>query len=119
MLMRGFSLLEVLIAMAISSVLLLGASRFLPALQLGVLQQMRQQAFDNYETTDDHGMLIMGVAEDQNGNQYYKVKNSWGDTGAYHGYLYASVPFVLYKSTGIMVRKDVLPEDLKAKLGIR
>lgn len=84
-----------------------------------ITQQMRQQAFDNYETTDDHGMLIMGVAEDQNGNQYYKVKNSWGDTGAYHGYLYASVPFVLYKSTGIMVRKDVLPEDLKAKLGIR
>ena len=52
-------------------------------------------------------------------DRYYKVKNSWGDTGAYHGYLYASVPFVLYKSTGIMVRKDVLPEDLKAKLGIR
>lgn len=57
-----------------------------------ITQQMRQQAFDNYETTDDHGMLIMGVAEDQNGNQYYKVKNSWGDTGAYHGYLIASVP---------------------------
>ena len=84
-----------------------------------ITPEMRQQAFDRYETTDDHGMLIMGVAEDQNGNQYYKVKNSWGDTGAYHGYLYASVPFVLYKSTGIMVRKDVLPEDLKAKLGIR
>ena len=30
---QGFSLLEVLIAMAISSVLLLGAARFLPALQ--------------------------------------------------------------------------------------
>ena len=47
MLMRGFSLLEVLIAMAISSILLLGASRFLPALQRGIYQQMRQQALED------------------------------------------------------------------------
>lgn len=46
MLMRGFSLLEVLIAMAISSVLLLGASRFLPALQRGVLAQTQQQTLE-------------------------------------------------------------------------
>lgn len=46
MLMRGFTLLEVLIAMAISTILLLGASRLLPALQFGIMQQMRQQALE-------------------------------------------------------------------------
>lgn len=45
--MRGFSLLEVLIAMAISSILLLGASRFLPALQRGILQQTQQQTLED------------------------------------------------------------------------
>ena len=84
-----------------------------------ITQQMRQEAFDNYETTDDHGILIMGLAEDQNGNRFYKVKNSWGDSGAYHGYFYASVPFLLYKSTGILLHKDALPKDVKNKLGIR
>ncbi|WP_300285355.1 C1 family peptidase [uncultured Alistipes sp.] len=84
-----------------------------------ITQQMRQEAFDNYETTDDHGILIMGLAEDQNGNRFYKVKNSWGDSGAYHGYFYASVPFLLYKSTGILLHKDALPKDIKNKLGIR
>lgn len=47
MLMRGFSLLEVLMAMAISSILLLGASRFLPALQRGIMQQMQQQTLED------------------------------------------------------------------------
>ncbi|GHT03007.1 aminopeptidase [Bacteroidia bacterium] len=81
-----------------------------------ITQEMRQEAFDRYETTDDHGMLIYGVAQDQNGTRYYKVKNSWAETTGYQGTWYVSVPFVQYKTTSITIHKDALPPELKNKL---
>ncbi|MDR2287066.1 MAG: C1 family peptidase [Prevotellaceae bacterium] len=81
-------------------------------------QEMRQKAFDNYETTDDHGLLIIGTAKDQTGKPFYKVKNSWGTGGKYKGYLYASNAFVQYKTMNIMVHKDVIPNHIKKKLGV-
>lgn len=83
-----------------------------------ITQQMRQEAFDNYLTTDDHGMLITGTATDQNGNRFYLVKNSWGTDYGYDGYLYVSYPFVAYKTMNFAVNKEVLPKALKKKLGI-
>lgn len=83
-----------------------------------ITQEMRQEAFDNYETTDDHAMLIVGTAKDQKGNEYYKVKNSWGTEGhVYNGFFYASKPFVKYKTMSIMVHKDVVPKEIAKKLG--
>ena len=90
-----------------------------PTPQKWVTQEERQVAFDNWETTDDHGMLIYGTAKDQIGNEYYMVKNSWGDYGQYHGNLYASKAFVHYKTMNIVVHKDALPKDIKKKLGIK
>jgi bleomycin hydrolase len=81
-------------------------------------QEMRQIAFDNQETTDDHGMQIIGLAKDQNGKVYYKVKNSWGNYNNYDGYFYASKPYVRYKTTSIMVNKNAIPDDIRKKLGI-
>jgi aminopeptidase C len=83
-----------------------------------ISQEMRQEGFDNYETTDDHGMLIYGIAQDQNGTKYYLVKNSWGTENTYKGTWYVSVPFVSYKTINIVVHKDVLTKDLKKKLGL-
>ena len=74
---------------------------------------------DNYETTDDHGMQIVGTATDQNGTPYYKVKNSWNTTGPYDGYWYFSRPFVAYKTTSVMVNKHALPKEIARKLGIK
>ena len=51
---------------------------------------MRQAAFDNWQTTDDHGMQIFGIAKDQTGKEYYIVKNSWGEQGRYDGSGYVS-----------------------------
>ncbi|MEG0162758.1 MAG: C1 family peptidase [Mucinivorans sp.] len=70
-----------------------------------VSQESRQAWFDNYQTTDDHGMLIVGTAVDQKGTKYYKVKNSWGDSGKYHGYFYVSVPFVAAKTMNVVIAK--------------
>ena len=79
----------------------------------------RQLAYDNYETTDDHGMQIYGIAKDQEGNEYYMVKNSWGEAGKYKGLWYASKAFVRYKTMNIIVHKDALPKDIAKKLGIK
>lgn len=77
-----------------------------------ITPEMRQTAFDNYTTTDDHGMHIVGLAKDQNGKEYYIVKNSWGTSNDYKGYLYVTKPYVLYKTTAIMVNKKAMPKDL-------
>jgi bleomycin hydrolase len=81
-----------------------------------ITAKARQAAFDNYETTDDHGMHIVGLAKDQDGKEYYMVKNSWGDKNDYKGYLYVSKPYVQYKTTAFLVHKSALPTDLKQKL---
>jgi aminopeptidase C len=81
-----------------------------------ITQEMRQEAFDNYETTDDHGMLMVGTAKDQTGKLFYKVKNSWGNGGKYKGYIYVSGAFVQYKTMNIVVHKNAIPAHIKAKL---
>lgn len=81
-----------------------------------ITQEMRQLAYDNYQTTDDHGMHIYGIAKDQNGNKYYMVKNSWGKTGPYDGVWYASEAFIRYKTLSIVVNKESLPKEIAKKL---
>jgi len=90
-----------------------------PKPELKVTPEERQKAFDNWQTTDDHGMHIVGLVKDQNGKEYYIVKNSWGTTNDYHGYLYASKEFVRYKTTSLMLHKDGLTKDLKSKINIK
>lgn len=86
-----------------------------PVKEKTVTQESRQKTFDNYETTDDHGMVIVGTATDQEGNRYYKVKNSWDTNQIYDGYLYVSMPFFLEKTLGVGVHKDAIPADIKKK----
>lgn len=84
-----------------------------------ITQENRQEAFDNYETTDDHGMQIVGTATDQNGHRFYKVKNSWGADNEYGGYFYASEPFVLYKTISYVVNKNAVPKDIQKRLNLK
>lgn len=79
----------------------------------------RQLAYDNFETTDDHGMQIFGTAQDQEGNLYYMVKNSWGSAGKYNGIWYATPEFCRYKTMNIVVNKNAIPKDLRKKYGIK
>ena len=90
-----------------------------PMPEMEITQEMRQVAFDNWETTDDHGMQIYGIAKDQTDKEYFMVKNSWGESGKYKGIWYASKAFVAYKTMNILVHKDALPKDIKKKLGLK
>jgi bleomycin hydrolase len=89
-----------------------------PVAEMDVTQEMRQVAFDNYQTTDDHGMHIVGLAKNTDGKVFYKVKNSWGDYNQFDGYFYASKPYVNYKTMSIMVHKDAIPQQIKEKLAL-
>lgn len=90
-----------------------------PCQELVITQEMRQKEYDNYQTTDDHGMLIYGIAKDQTGKKFYMVKNSWGTDNKYNGTWYASDAFVAFKTMNIIVHKDALPKAIKTKLGIK
>lgn len=86
-----------------------------PVKEEEVTQESRQTGFDNFETTDDHGMVIVGTATDQEGNKYYKVKNSWDTNQLYDGYLYVSMPYFMAKTIGVGVHRDAVPASIAKK----
>ena len=90
-----------------------------PLPEITVTQELRQEAYDNWETTDDHGMLVYGIAKDQNGKEYFMVKNSWGTDYTYKGTWYASKAFVAYKTMNILINKNAIPKNIAKKLGIK
>lgn len=90
-----------------------------PAEEMVVTQEVRQDMFDRQETTDDHGMVIVGYATDQKGNKYYKVKNSWDDNQVYRGYFYVSLPYFRAKTIDILVNRDGIPEDIAQKMALK
>ena len=83
-----------------------------------ITQELRQTEFDNYLTTDDHGMHLTGLAKDQFGKEYYITKNSWGEKNDYKGFLYVSKPFVELKTTTFIVHKNGVPKHILKKLGL-
>jgi bleomycin hydrolase len=84
--------------------------------EIEVNQDLRQKEFENYNTTDDHLMHIVGKVKDKKGNIYYKVKNSWGKKSGKDGYMYMSVPYLKLKTISILLNKGALPKDLLEKI---
>lgn len=90
-----------------------------PVPQAEVTQEKRQETYNNYQTTDDHMMHLTGLAEDQNGNPYYLVKNSWGqNSNQCGGYLYATESYFKAKTLTIVVHKDAIPDGIADKLDL-
>jgi bleomycin hydrolase len=94
------------------------SKELLPEKEKVITQEMREETFDNFQTTDDHLMHLTGIAENQEGTKFYYTKNSWGTKYKYDGYWYLSESFVKLKTIAIMVHIDAIPEDIKTKLGI-
>lgn len=86
-----------------------------PFTEKAITQSLRQEEFNNYSTTDDHGMHIIGIAKDQLGRKFYYVKNSWGTGNPYNGYLYASETYVKLKTISILVNKHAIPSAIRIK----
>ena len=84
--------------------------------ELDPTAEQRQQRFDNWELTDDHGMLIFGIAKDQHGKEYYMVKNSWGETGDYKGIWYMTKNYIVANTMDFMVNKNAIPADILQKM---
>lgn len=87
-----------------------------PTKEVTVTQESRQKEFDSFDTTDDHGMVIVGIAKDQEGNRFYKVKNSWDTNQIYDGYFYVSEPYLLAKTILVTVDRNALPKSLQKKI---
>lgn len=84
-----------------------------------ITQEIRQKGFDNWDVGDDHGVHVVGIAKDQNGNQYYYTKNSWNDdSNKFKGFYYMSVPYTRLNCNTIMVHRDAVPFHIRAKLKI-
>lgn len=90
-----------------------------PTEEIEVTPELRQEMYDSQETTDDHGMEIVGVATDQNGKRYYKVKNSWDTNQKYDGFFYVSEPYFMAKTMDILVHRDAIPSAIAKKLKLK
>jgi bleomycin hydrolase len=84
-----------------------------------VTQADRQYLFDSWQLTDDHGMHLTGIAQDQFGHKYYLEKNSWGEGGKFKGYSYVSVPFLRMRTMSVMLHKDGVPPEIAKKIGLK
>lgn len=89
-----------------------------PSKDRAITQFMRQEAFDNLSTQDDHGMQITGMAKDQTGKRYYIVKNSWGTANELGGYFYCTESYFQFKTVSILVHKSAIPKDIAKKIGL-
>ena len=89
-----------------------------PHPQKKITQELRQQEFKDFEINGDHGMHIIGIAEDQDGEIFYKVKNSWGASGKFNGYIFVSREFVMLKTTNCMINKNAIPVQIAQKMDI-
>ncbi|GIV32427.1 MAG: hypothetical protein KatS3mg030_729 [Saprospiraceae bacterium] len=87
-----------------------------PGEEVAATQQLRQQTFENFSTTDDHLMHITGLAKDQQGTFYFYVKNSWGAISPYEGYIYMSEPYFRLKTISILVNRKAVPPEIQKKL---
>lgn len=84
-----------------------------------ITQEMRQQAFENYQSTDDHLMHIVGKVKDQTGKEYFVVKNSWADkSNKTGGYVYMSEAYVRLNTLALLVHKNAIPPYIKKKLDL-
>lgn len=87
-----------------------------PVPEVEVTAELRQEGYDNKTTQDDHLMHIVGLYKDQNGTNYFLVKNSWGTTNYPQGFLYVSESYFKMKTIYVYMHEDAISKGLRKKL---
>jgi bleomycin hydrolase len=95
-----------------------GNAFFNPTKEVAVTPEIRQEGYDNKTTQDDHLMHIVGLYKDQNGTNYFLVKNSWGTTNHPEGFLYVSESYFKMKTIYVYTHKDALTKGMKKQLDL-
>lgn len=80
-------------------------------------QNIRQQLFENLTTQDDHLMHIVGIERTKSGKTYFIIKNSWGETGPFGGYVHVSEAYFAMNTVSLVIPKAALGTGLKEKMG--
>ena len=79
----------------------------------------RQKLFENLTTQDDHLMHITGLAKSKAGNNFFMVKNSWGDVGPRHGYIYVSEAYFAINTVSMIIPKAALSKKMLEKIKLK
>ncbi|MBO0933153.1 C1 family peptidase [Fibrella aquatilis] len=81
-----------------------------------VTQAYRQQEFENFNTSNDHNMHLVGRVKDQQGKVYYKAKNSWSSQWGQAGYSYLSEAYIRLNVLYYTLHRDALSDNVKRAL---
>lgn len=76
-----------------------------------ITQEMRQEKFDKHIVTDDHLMHITGITEDEEGNTFFIVKNSWGTERGmkgFEGHVIVSEAYFRLNTISVTLHKTAL-----------
>ena len=89
-----------------------------PVKEVEVTAEIRQEGYDNKTTMDDHLMHIVGLYQDQNGTNFFLVKNSWGTGNHPKGFLYVSESYFKAKTILVYLHKGGLSKKMAGTLGV-
>ncbi|MGB1295374.1 MAG: C1 family peptidase, partial [Flavobacteriales bacterium] len=82
-----------------------------PIEEIEITQELRQEKFDKHIVTDDHLMHITGITEDEDGNTFFIVKNSWGvERGmeGFEGHIFVSEAYFKLNTISVTLHKTAL-----------
>lgn len=82
-------------------------------------QNIRQQLFENLTTQDDHLMHIVGIEKSKEGKTFFIVKNSWGETGPFGGYVHVSESYFAINTISLVVPKAAVGVGLREKGNVK
>ncbi len=82
-------------------------------------QDTRDNLYENWKTTDVHNVQIIGIAKDEKGNKYYKIKDSSYKKHFPNSPIYFSENYFRARVLSIMLHKDGIPPNIINRLKIK
>ena len=89
------------------------------SLNTKINQDTRDTLYENWKTTDVHNVQIIGIAKDESGNKYYKIKDSASKNTFPSSPIYFSENYFRARVLSVMLHKDGIPPNIIKKLKIK